>query len=77
MLFLGGGKRGIGRDFDILAKIAVKFPTPRQKCEVKYNWNSSPQEVIWGHRQEQKFKCPYSQDYNIIQMPYPRTKVLD
>ena len=28
---------GIGRDFDIFQKIAVKFPTPGQKCEVKYN----------------------------------------
>ena len=33
----GGGRRGIGRDFDIFQKIAVKFPTPGQKCEVKYN----------------------------------------
>ena len=33
----GGGGRGIGRDFDIFQKIAVKFPIPRQKCEVKYN----------------------------------------
>ena len=32
-----GGRRGIGRDFDIFQKIAVKFPTPGQKCEVKYN----------------------------------------
>ena len=31
------GRRGIGRDFDIFSKIAVKFPTPGQKCEVKYN----------------------------------------
>ena len=33
----GGGRRGIGRDFDIFKKIAVKFPTPGQKCEVKYH----------------------------------------
>ena len=32
-----GGRRGIGRDFDIFQKIAVKFPTPGQKREVKYN----------------------------------------
>ena len=31
------GGRCIGRDFDISQKIAVKFPTPGQKCEVKYN----------------------------------------
>ena len=24
-----GGRRGIGRGFDIVQKIAVKFPTPR------------------------------------------------
>ena len=73
----GGGRRGIGRDSDIFPKIAVKFPTPGQKCEVKYNWNSSPQEMIWGHRHEQKFKYPYSRDSNIIQMLYPRAKVID
>ena len=27
----------IGQGFDIFQKIAVKFPTPGQKCEVKYN----------------------------------------
>ena len=26
---------GIGQEFDIFQKVAVKFPTPRQKCEVK------------------------------------------
>ena len=26
-----GGRRGIGRDFDIFQKIAVKFPTPGEK----------------------------------------------
>ena len=31
-----GGRRGIGWDFDIFSKIAIKFPTPGQKCEVKY-----------------------------------------
>ena len=33
----GGGRRGIGWDFDIFQKIDVKFPTPKQKDEVKYN----------------------------------------
>ena len=33
-----GGRRGIGREFDLFQKIAVKFLTPRQKCEVKYNF---------------------------------------
>ena len=28
-----GGRQGIGPDFDIFQKIAVKFPTPGQKCE--------------------------------------------
>ena len=35
----GGGEEGegsLGRDFDIFPKIAVKFPSPGQKCEVKY-----------------------------------------
>ena len=42
------GRGGIGRGFDIFQKIAVKFPTPGQKCEVKYNWNSPPREMICG-----------------------------
>ena len=48
----------IGRDFDIFPKVAVKFPTPGQKCEVKYKWNSPPQEMICGHGHEQKCKYP-------------------
>ena len=47
-----GGRRGIGRDFDIFPKIAVKFPTPGQKYEVKCNWNSPPKEVICGDGHE-------------------------
>ena len=39
----GGGRRGIGRDFDMFQKIAVKFSTPGQKCEVKYNLISHPE----------------------------------
>ena len=39
----GGGRRGIGRDFDIFIKIAVKFPTSGQNCEVKYNLISQPE----------------------------------
>ena len=31
----GGGGRGIGGGLDFFQKIAVKFPTPEQKCEVK------------------------------------------
>ena len=41
-------RRGIGWDFDIFQKVAVKFPTPGQKCEVKYNLNSPPREMICG-----------------------------
>ena len=73
----GGVRRGIERDFDIFPKITVKFSTPGQKCEVKYNWISSPQEMIWGHRHVQKFKYTYSRDSKIIQMPYPRAKAID
>ena len=62
-----GRRRGIGRDFDIFPKIAVKFPTPGQECEAKYYWNFPPQEMICG----QKFKYPYSRDRKIIQMPNP------
>ena len=66
-----GGRQGIGRGFDIFQKIAVKFPTRGQKCEIKYNWNSPPREMICGHGHEQKFKYPYARDSKIIQMPYP------
>ena len=56
---LGGGeRRGVGH-FDIFQKIAVKFPTPGQKCEVKYNGSSPPHEIIYGHRHEQKLNYPY------------------
>ena len=77
----GGGGEGGGRgkrwNFEIFPKIAVKFPTPGQKCEVKYNWNSPPQEMICDHGHEQKFKYPYSRDSKIIQMPYPRAEAID
>ena len=65
----GRGRRGIGRDFDIFQKNAVKFPTPGQKCEVKYNWNSPPGKwfVVTGKNKNsniptpgtaRQFKCP-------------------
>ena len=73
----GGGRRGIGRDFDIFKKIAVKFPTPGQKCDVNYNWNSPPHEIIYGHGHEQKLNYPYPWDSKIIQMLYPRAKAID
>ena len=66
-----------GGDFDIFQKIAVKSPTPGQKCEVKYNWNSPLREMICGHRHEQKFKYPYPRDSKTIQIPYPRAKAID
>ena len=33
----GGGKAGHRGGFGHFSNIAVKFPTPGQKCEVKYN----------------------------------------
>ena len=36
-----GGRQGIGRDFDICQKIAVEFPTPRQKVVTGTNKNSN------------------------------------
>ena len=65
----GGGGRCIGRDCDISHKIAVKFPTPGQKCEVKYNWNSLPRSQL-----REKLKYPYPRESKIIQMPYPWAK---
>ena len=73
----GGGEGGTGRGFDIFQKIAVEFPTSGQKCEVKYNWNSPPREMICGHGHYQKFKYPYLRNSKIIQMPYPRAKAID
>ena len=46
----GGG--GIVRDFDMFPKIAFKFPTPGQKCEVKYQ---GPNEV-YGIRDQRPKK---------------------
>ena len=65
-----GGRRGIGQDFDIFPKIAVKFPTPRQKCEVKY----TPGNDLWSRA---RTKIQISRDSKIIQMPYPRAKAID
>ena len=69
-------RRGIGQDFDILQKIAVKFPTPGQKCEVKYNQISHPEKwsVVTGTK---KFRYPYPRNSKKIQMPYPRAKKID
>ena len=33
--------------------------------------------MICGQGHEQKFKYPYPRDSKIIQMPYPRAKVID
>ena len=55
-----GGRWGIGRDFDICQKIAVKFPTPGQKCEVKYNWISHPEKwfVVTGTNKNSNIPTP-------------------
>ena len=70
-----GERRGIGRGFDVFQKIAVKFPTPGQKCEVKYNWNFPAREMICGHRHTKKFKCPLRQQDNSNALP--RAKVIN
>ena len=59
----------------VIWKIVVKFPTPGQKCEVKFNWNSHPGKwfVVTG----KKVKYPYPRDSKIIQMPYPRAKAIN
>ena len=56
----GVGRRGIWRDFDICQKIAVKFPTPGQKCEVKYNWISHPGKwfVVTGMNKNSNIPTP-------------------
>ena len=61
----GGGEGGfLGRGFDIFQKIAVKLPAPRQKGEVKFNWNSHP--GIWfvveGMKKSQISLLPGQQD---------------
>ena len=43
-----GGGRGIGRDFDIFPKIAVKFPTAGQKCEVNILKFPTPGNDMWS-----------------------------
>ncbi len=65
----GGGGAGVRWGFDIFQKIAVKFPTTRQKCEVKYNWNFPPREMICGHKHTKIFKYPYPWDSETIQRP--------
>ena len=67
---------GIGRDFDIFQKIGVKFPTPGQKCEVKYNKFPTQRNDLWS-RARKKFRYPYPRDSKKIQMPYPRAKAIN
>lgn len=66
-----GEKGGGGGDFDIFQKNAVKFPTPGQKCKVKYNWNSPPREMICshGHKKFQISLPPGQQDYSTALPP--------
>ena len=67
---------GIGRDFDICQKIAVKFPTPGKN--VRSNITEFPtQGNICGHGHRQKFKYPYPRDSKIIKMPFPRAKAIN
>ena len=67
----------IGRDFDIFQKIAVKFPTPGQKCEVKYNWKSPPGKWFVVTGTNKNLNIPTPEDSKIIQMPYLRAKAID
>ena len=72
---VGGG--AYGGDLTFFQKIAVKFPTTRKKCEVKYNRNPPPREMICGYGHEQKFKYRYPRDSKIFQLPSPRAKAID
>ena len=71
-----GDRRGIGRELDNFKKIAVKFPTPRQKCEFKYDWNSPPRKMICGQRLA-KIQISLPRDSKIIQMPNPWAKAIN
>ena len=65
-----GEKRGIGWDFDIFQKIAVKFPTPGQKCEVKYNQISHPENDLWSRaRTKIQISLPLEQQENSNALP--------
>ena len=71
-----GEKRGIGWDFDIFQKIAVKFPTPGQKCEVKYNQISHPENDLWSRaRTKIQISLPLEQQENSNALP--RAKAID
>ena len=71
------GRRGIGRDFDIFPKIAVKFPTPGQTCEVKYNEIPHPRKWFVVTGKNKNSNIPTTRDSKIIQMPYPWAKAID
>ena len=63
----GGGSGAWGGALTFSQKNAVKFPTPGQKCEVKYNWNSQPRKwfVVTGMNSK------------TLQMPYPWAKAIN
>ena len=73
----GGGKRGIGQDFDIFPKKLMSNSLPPGK-NVRSNITKfpTPGNDLWS-RAQKKFKYPYPQDRKIIQMPYPRDKAID
>ena len=44
----GGWRRGIGRDFDIFQKIAVKFPTPGKNVRSNITEILRPGNDLWS-----------------------------
>ena len=47
----GGGRQGIGRDFDIFQKTAVKFPTPGKNVRSNITKFPTPRNDLWSRAQ--------------------------
>ena len=71
------GEAGHRAGFWHFPKNCCQIPYPQAKMWGQIYRNSPPQEMICGHRHEQKLQHPYSRDSKIIQIPYPRAKAID
>ena len=75
----GGVRRGIGQDFDIFQKIAVKFPTPRQKCEVNDLWSRARTKIqisLPPGQQDNSNALPLGQSDRSRSRPMPQSSLV-
>ena len=65
-----GGRRGIGRDFDIFQKITVKFPTPCKNVRSNIAKFPTPRNDLWSRaRTKIQISLPPGQQENSNALP--------